>query len=177
MYSQKHKYQTQLGVFSPPAGLRSEYPPQCTPPPKAALIQITLDLLCPHRHKNWINICAVWCQFSFVPQVLRIYPRWCCSVTKSWPILWPRGLQHTGLPCPSPSPGVFQIHVHRISDAIQPSHPLLPSSPPAFSLSQQWDLFQRVGSSHQVAKVLELQLQHQSFQWRFRLDFLQDGLV
>lgn len=44
MYSQKHKYQTQLGVFSPLAGLRSEYPPQCTPPPKAALIQTTLEL-------------------------------------------------------------------------------------------------------------------------------------
>ena len=56
------------------------------------------------------------------------------------------------------------IHVHWIGDAIQPSHPL--SSPsPAFNLSQHQGLFQWVSSSHQVAKVLEFQLQHQSFQW------------
>ena len=55
------------------------------------------------------------------------------------------------------------IHAHQVGDAIQPSHPL--SSPsPAFNLSQHQGLFQRVSSSHQVAKVLELQLQHQSFQ-------------
>ena len=53
-----------------------------------------------------------------------------------------------------------QVHVHWISDAIQPSHPLLPSSPSAFNLSQHQDLFQRVSSSHQVVKVPELQLQH-----------------
>ena len=58
------------------------------------------------------------------------------------------------------------------SDAIQPSHPLLSPSPPAFNLSQHQGLFQWVGSSHQVAKVLEFQLQHQSFQWIFRTDFL-----
>jgi len=60
-----------------------------------------------------------------------------------------------------------QTHVHRVSDAIQPSHPLSFPSPPAFSLSQHQGLFQWVSSSHQVAKVLELQ--HQSFQWIFRL--------
>ena len=59
-----------------------------------------------------------------------------------------------------------------VSDAIQPSHPLLPSFPPALNLSQNQNLFQWVGSSHQVARVLELQLQHQSFQWTFRTDFL-----
>ena len=63
-----------------------------------------------------------------------------------------------------------QTHVHWVSDAIQPSHPLLSPSPPAFSLSQHQSLF-RVSSSHQVAKVLEFQLQHQSFQWIFRTDF------
>ena len=62
-----------------------------------------------------------------------------------------------------------QTHVHWVSDAIQPSHPLIPS-PPTFSLSQHQDLFRRVSSLHQVAKVLELQ--HQSFQWIFRTDFL-----
>ena len=55
-------------------------------------------------------------------------------------------------------------HDHRVGDAIQPSHSLASPSPPAFSLSQHQGLFQRVSSSHQVAKVLELQLQHQSFQ-------------
>ena len=56
--------------------------------------------------------------------------------------------------------------------AIQPSHPLSSPSPPTFSLSQHQDLFQWVTYSHQVAKVLELQPQQQSFQWIFRTDFL-----
>ena len=68
-----------------------------------------------------------------------------------------------------------QTHGHWVSDAIQPYHPL--SSPPAFSLSQHQGLFQWVGSSHQAAIVLELQPHHQSFQWVFRVDFLQDWLV
>ena len=57
-----------------------------------------------------------------------------------------------------------QTHVHWVGDAVQPSHPLSSPSPPAFSLSQHQGLFQWVSSSHQVAKVLEFQLQHQSFQ-------------
>ena len=64
-----------------------------------------------------------------------------------------------------------QTHVHWVSDAIQPSHPLLSPSPLAFNFSQHQGLFQSVSSSHQVAKILELQLQHQSFQWTFRTDF------
>ena len=60
---------------------------------------------------------------------------------------------------------------------LEPSHPLSPPSPPAINLSQHQGLFQWVGFSHQVAKVLELQLQHQSFQWIFRVDFLYDWLV
>ena len=70
-----------------------------------------------------------------------------------------------------------QTHVHWVSDAIQPSHPLWSPSPPNFNLSQHQGLFQWVSSSHQVAKVLEFQLQHQSFQWTPRTDLLQDGLV
>ena len=66
-----------------------------------------------------------------------------------------------------------QTHVNRVGDAIQPSHPLSSPSPPAdFSLSQHQGLFKWVSSSHQVAKVLELQLHNQSFQWIFRIDFL-----
>ena len=65
-----------------------------------------------------------------------------------------------------------QTHVHWVGDAIQPSHSLLSPSPPALNLSQHQGLFQWVSSLHQVAKVLEFQLQHQSFQWIFRTDFL-----
>ena len=69
-----------------------------------------------------------------------------------------------GFPVLHHLPELAQTHVHQISEAIQPSHPLSPTSPPTFSLSQHPHLFQQVSSSHQVAKVLELQLQHQSFQ-------------
>ena len=69
-----------------------------------------------------------------------------------------------------------QIHVHQVGDAIQPFHPLLSPSP-AFNLSQHQGLFKWVSSSHQVAKVLKLQLQHQFFQWLFRTDILQVWLV
>ena len=61
-------------------------------------------------------------------------------------------------------PGFAQTHVHRVSDAIQPSHPLSPSSPTAFSLYYYQSLFQGIGSFHQVVKVLELQFQHQAVQ-------------
>ena len=83
--------------------------------------------------------------------------------------LWPLGLQRSRLPCPSPSPGTCSNYVHWVGDAIQPSRPLSSPSPPAFNLYQHQGLFQWVGSLHQV---LELQLQHQSFQWIFRVDFL-----
>ena len=65
-----------------------------------------------------------------------------------------------------------QAHVHRVGDAIQPSHPLSSPSSPALNPSQHQGLFQWVSSSHQVAKVLEFQLQHQSFQWTPRTDLL-----
>ena len=65
-----------------------------------------------------------------------------------------------------------QTHVHQVGDAFQPSHSLLSPSPPAFNLSQHQGLFQWVNSSHQVAKLLKLQFQHQSFQWIFKADFL-----
>ena len=81
--------------------------------------------------------------------------------------LQPHGLQHARLPCPSPLPELVQTHVHQVDDAIQPCHPLSSPSPPAFNLSQLQGLFQWVSSPCQVTKVLELQLQHQSFQWIF----------
>ena len=80
-----------------------------------------------------------------------------------------------GIPIHHQLPEFTQTHVHWVGDAIQPSHPLLPPSPSALNLSQHQGLFQWVSSSHQVVKVLELQ--HQSFQWIFRVDFLLDWLV
>ena len=70
-----------------------------------------------------------------------------------------------GLPVHHQLPVFTQTHVHWVGDAIQPSHPLSSPSPPTFNLSQHQGLFKWVSSSHQVAKVLEFQLQHQSFQW------------
>ena len=74
-------------------------------------------------------------------------------------------------------PEFTQTHVHWVGDAIQPSHPLESPSPPDLNLSQHQGLFRWVSSSHQVARVLEFQLQHQSFQWTPRTDLLLDGLV
>ena len=79
-----------------------------------------------------------------------------------------------GLPVHHQLPEFTQTQVHWVSDAIQPSSSVIPFS---FNFSQHQGLFQWVGSSHQVTKVLALQLQHQSFQWIFRTDFLQDWLV
>ena len=79
-----------------------------------------------------------------------------------------------GFPVHHQLPELTQTHVHRVCDAIQPSHPLSSPSPPTFSLSQHQGLFQWVSSLHWVARGLELQLQHQSFQWISRTDFLFD---
>ena len=77
-----------------------------------------------------------------------------------------------GLPVHHQLPEFTQTHVHQVGDAIQPSHPLSSPSLPTFNLSQHQGLFKWVSSSHQVAKILEFQLQHQSFQWTHRTDFL-----
>ena len=107
--------------------------------------------------------------------LLREWP-WRCSVQFSRSVmsnsLWRYGLQHARLPCPSSTPGVcsnscpsnWWCH-EAISSSVVPFFSCL-------SLSQHQGLFQWVSSSHHVAKVLEFQLQHQSFQWIFRIDFL-----
>ena len=82
-----------------------------------------------------------------------------------------------GLPVHHQLPEFTQTHVHRVGDAIQPSHLLSSPSPPAPNPSQHQGLFQWVNSSHEVAKVLEFQPQHQSFQRNPRADLLQNGLV
>ena len=100
------------------------------------------------------------------------------SVVQSCPTLCdPMNHSTPALPVHHQLPEFTQTCVHWVSDAIQPSHPLSPPSPPAFNLSQHQGLFRWVSSSHQVAKVLKFQLQLQSFQWIFRTDILQDWLV
>ena len=108
----------------------------------------------------WLfNLYAESVQFSSVAQL-------CLTLCD------PMDCRPPGFPVRHQLSELAQAHVHQVGDAIQPSHPLSFPSPPAFSLSQHQDLFQWVSSSHQVAKVLELQLQHQSFQWIFRTHFL-----
>ena len=100
------------------------------------------------------------------------------SVAQSCPTLcYPMNRSTPGLPVHHQLSEFTQTHVHQVSDAMQPSYPLSSPSPPAFNLSQHQGLFQWVSSLHQMAKVLEFQLQHQFFQWTLRTDLLQDGLV
>ena len=90
---------------------------------------IVFSFLC-YSYVKWYQF-SVYVQFSSV--------QFSCSVMSD--SLWPHGLQHTRLPCPSPTSELAQIHIHRADDAIQPSHPLLSPSPPAFNLSQHQGLF------------------------------------
>ena len=113
--------------------------------------------------------------FSFTPlecklclEILVIVLQLLCRV-RLFVTPWTAACQ---LPCPSLSPWVCSNSCLLSQWCIQSSHPLSPTSPLALNHSQYQGLFQRVGPSHQVAKVLELQLQHRSFQWIFRVDFL-----
>ena len=107
---------------------------------------------------NYLPCISIWCiQFSSVAQSCLTL---CDPMNRSTP----------GLPVHHQLLESTQTHVHWVCVAIQPSHPLLSPSPPALNLFQHHGLFRWVCSSHQVAKVLELQLQHQSFQWIFRTD-------
>ena len=95
------------------------------------------------------------------------------SVAQSCPTLCdPMNHSTPGLPVYHQLPESTQTHVYWVGDAIQPSHPLSSPSPPALNLSHDQGLFKWVSSLHQVAKVLEFQPQHQSFQWTPRTDLL-----
>ena len=95
------------------------------------------------------------------------------SVAQSCPTLCdPMNHGMPGLPVHHQLLEFTQTHVHRVSDAIQPSHSLSSPFPPAPNPSQHQGLFQWVKSSHKVAKVLEFQLHHLSFQWTPRTDLL-----
>ena len=102
---------------------------------------------------------------------------YCCSVAKACQTLCdPMDCSMPGFPILH---HLLELapHSHWVGDAGQPSHPLMPFSPSALNLSQHQGLFQWVSSSHKMVKVLELQLQHQSFQWILRVDFLKDWVV
>ena len=111
--------------------------------------------------RSWQNVQSqLWLPFNFITLVQF------SSVTESCPTLCnPMDCSTPGLPVHHQLPEFTQAHVHWVGDAIQPSHPLSSPSPPSFNLSQHQGLFQRVSSLYQVAKVLEFQLQHQSFRW------------
>ena len=125
---------------------------------------ILKSLLQHHSSKESILLCSAF----FMAQLSHPY---ISLVTQSCPSLCdPVDCSMPGFPVHHQLLELTQTHVHWISDAIQPSHPLSSPSPPAFNLSQHQGLFQQVNSLQQVAKLLELQ--HQSFQWIFRTDFL-----
>ena len=121
------------------------------------------------RRNIWINFSANFSSFSSVQfsSVAQSCPTLCNPMNRSTP----------GLPVHHQLQEFTQTHVHRASDAIQPSHPLSTPSSPAPNPSQHQSLFQWANSSHEVAKVLEFQLQHHSLQSNPRADLLQNGLV
>ena len=111
------------------------------------------------RSNPWRNVLFSSVQFS--------------SVAQSCPTLCdPMNLSMPSLPVHHQLPEFTQNHVHRVGDAIQPSHPLSSPFPPASNPSQHQGLFQWVNSLHEVAKVLEFQFQHQYFQWTPRTGLL-----
>ena len=130
-----------------------------------SMFSILFQCLClSHHHYHTVTIISSISQFS--------------SVAESCPTLCnPRDCSTPGLPVHHQLPKFTQTHVHWVGDAIQPSQPLSSLSPLAFNCSQHQGLFKCLSSSHQVAKVLEFQFQHQSFQWMFRAYFLKDWLV
>ena len=159
-----------------------------------------IQLLFPVSLKNWKNWKGFlqvlkFSEFNFPPKLEIVIPTWegcwddhvgtCTekvhsnglfqfsSVAQSCPTLCdPMNRSMPGLPVHHQLPKSTQTHVPWVGDAIQSSHPLSSPSPPALNLSQHQGLFQWVSSSHQVAKVLEFQLQHQSFQWIPRTNLL-----
>ena len=133
------------------------------------------------KSQTQLNSTTYWLDFylllrsrAYIVRNLTQMPRTsqCSSATQSCPTLWPHESQHARASCPSPTP---RVHPNPCPLS-QWCHPTISSSvvpsPPALSLSQHQGLFQWVSSSHQLAKVLESRLQHQSLQWTPRTDLL-----
>ena len=136
---------------------------------------------------------SVLCSYDSAISLLCTHEKWKCVHTKIYTQIFiaalfffhfssvtqpcltlhdPMNRSTPGLPVHHQLQEFTQTHVHWVGDAIQPSHPLSSPSPPALNLSQHQGLFKWVSSSHQVAKVLEFELQHQSYQWTPRTDLL-----
>ena len=138
---------------------------------RVASLPVTWGISAIHPYSSWLCSSKV-----LVPNVvllpentIRILLNLFISVTQSCPTLCdPMNHSTPGLPVHHQLPEFTQTHVHWVGDAIQPSYTLSSPSP----LSQHQGLFKWVSSLHQVAKVLEFQLQHQSFQWTPRTDLL-----
>ena len=133
-----------------------------------------LSLITSFLPVRW-NVLDLICVFPALYGESTVCPRTVqfSSVSQSCPTLCdPMNHITPGLPVHHQLLESTQTYVHWVGDAIKPSHPLLSPSPPALNLSQNRGLFKWVSSSHQVAKVLEFQLQHQSFQWTPRTDLL-----
>ena len=141
--------------------------------------QFILLVLCHFCHQNTRKMAWYWWMHFFIHEKFHyvweaaLGVRYISSVAQSCLTLcYPMNCGTAGLPVHHQLQEFTQTHVHWVGDAIQPCHPLSSPSPPAFSLSQHQGLFKWVSSLHQVAKVLEVQLQHQSFQWTPRTDVL-----
>ena len=134
-------------------------------------------------NQSFIYLLSKWRKILAIVSktTLNMFKDFCCSITKPCPAICnPMDCSMPGFPVLQYLPEFAQTHVRWVGDAIQLSHLLSPPSPPTLNLSQHQGLYQSVSSSHQVAKVLDsklLELQHQSFQWIFRVDFLYDWLV
>ena len=148
---------------------------------------LPIDLLCTTLFKYSITLNEWFCNyFCFKRKVKRYRMLYCNLKWMHCVNLWSVQFSSVGQSCPTlcdtmnhstPSfpvhhqfPEYTQTHVHRVCDAIQPSYTLSSPFPPALNLSQHHGLFKWISSSHKVAKVLEYQLQHQSFQWTPRTD-------
>ena len=126
-----------------------------------------------HTHKRHTKTLEVMDMSITLIVLIVLWVHQFSSVTQSCPTLCnSMNCSIPGFPIYTQLLELAQTHVHQVGHAIQPSHPLSSPFPPAFNLSQHQGLFQWVSSLHQVAKVLEFQFQHQSFQWIFRIDFL-----
>ena len=150
------------------------------------MLKYNPSLSCEFRQQNTKELAPLvflsWVRDIFILHLLQISQSITSvqfsSVAQLCLTLWdPMNCSTPGFPVHHQLPELTQSHVHRVNDAILPSHPLLSPSLPAFNLSQQQGLYQWVSSSHQMAKLLEFPFQHQSFQWIFRTDFLYSGLV
>jgi len=136
---------------------------QTRPPVSSAPSPPTAENPCRRPSFHWgLGLHALWStvkNYVFKLCFIQFSP-----AAQSCPTLCdPMDRSTTGLPVHHQLPEFTQTHAHRVSDAIQPSHPLPSPSPPAFDFCQHQGLFQRISSSHQVTKGLEFQLQHQSF--------------